>query len=194
MIPSAPTGRAVYLASIGPFPTELIAELATVIEGRHDLDVQVLAPSTLEARAFDADRDQYVSEDLIEGLIRAYPKQPTEDGSVVIGLLAEDVHIRSREDWSWAFGMRHKAGYAVVSTARMGSLSEPVDPIVVSRLRKMVLRNIGVLYYGLPLNDDPLSVLYADVLSVADLDRMGELLCGSSCPGIAWGPAWPPGS
>jgi len=42
------------------------------------------------------------------------------------------------------------------------------------RLRKMVTKNIGVLYYELPTTDDPRSVMYDGINSVEDLDNMCE--------------------
>jgi predicted Zn-dependent protease len=181
-IPHSPTGNGVYLAGLGGFPVDIVAELADVVGAKFDIDVQVLPPSPLDWSAFDAMRDQYVAEDLVDALQVIYPKVVEDkEGSAVIGLLIEDVYIRDRPDWNWAFGVRDE-GFAVVSSARMGSLDNPIAPIVASRLRKMVLRDVGVLYFGLPLNDDPSSVLYQDVLSVDDLDRMSEELCGSSCP------------
>jgi hypothetical protein len=41
-----------------------------------------------------------------------------------------------------------------------------------ARLRKMVAKNIGVLYLRLPLNSNPRSLLYDRVLGPDDLDRM----------------------
>ncbi len=43
-----------------------------------------------------------------------------------------------------------------------------------TRLRKMVTRDIGLLYFGLPLSTEPRSVLYNNILSVDDLDGMGQ--------------------
>jgi predicted Zn-dependent protease len=175
----------VYLVSIGGVPEAILEYVAEYVHSKHGLDVRLLPPSPPHESAFDAERDQYITEVLLDGLQQQYPKSEPGDGSVVIGVLTDDVYILDRTDWAWAFGMRGDGGYAVVSTARMGSLDEPIDPIVLSRLRKMVLRNIGVLYFGLPLNDDPLSVLYRDVLGVDDLDRMGEEFCGTRCPSRA---------
>lgn len=50
------------------------------------------------------------------------------------------------------------------------------DELTFERARKMVTRYIGLLYYGLPLSDDPESLLYDNVLGPADLDRMEEPL------------------
>jgi hypothetical protein len=38
----------------------------------------------------------------------------------------------------------------------------------------MVTKNIGLLYFGLPVSGDPHSVLYGNVGGIDDLDRMGE--------------------
>jgi hypothetical protein len=43
-----------------------------------------------------------------------------------------------------------------------------------TRLRKMVTKNVGVLYFHLPQSDDPRSVLYRNVGGIRDLDYMGE--------------------
>ena len=185
VIPDDSGDPVVYLAPLGEFPEEVLTDLADYVTAKYQIDVELLLPSSPDSSAFDAERDQYVTEALLDGLARTYRKADPGDGSVVIGVLADDVYILDRTDWAWAFGMRGDDGYAVFSTARMGSLAEPIEPIVMSRIRKMVLRDIGVLYYGLPLNDDPLSVLYRDVLGVDDLDRMGEDFCGSECPSRA---------
>jgi hypothetical protein len=42
------------------------------------------------------------------------------------------------------------------------------------RIRKMVTKNIGILYYGLGVSDDPRSVLYRDILGPDDLDYASE--------------------
>jgi hypothetical protein len=65
--------------------------------------------------------------------------------------------------------------YAVVSNARM-NLGGPMisEERVKSRLRKMVTKNIGILYYRLPQSNDLRSVLYKNVGGISELDYMGE--------------------
>ena len=38
----------------------------------------------------------------------------------------------------------------------------------------MVTQNVGVLFFGFPLSDDPRSVLYGDIGGLQELDRMTE--------------------
>ena len=42
------------------------------------------------------------------------------------------------------------------------------------RIQKMITKNLGILYYGLPQSDDPGSVLYKSILGPDDLDRASE--------------------
>ena len=42
------------------------------------------------------------------------------------------------------------------------------------RLRKMVTKDIGILYYGLPQSSNPHSVLYNRILGIEELDAVGE--------------------
>jgi hypothetical protein len=87
----------------------------------------------------------------------------------------EDLYIRGRLDWAWAFGLRDAGRLAVVSTARMLSGTELFpERYIGARLRKMVTKNIGLLYFGLAQSDDPTSVLYGNILGLPDLDAMGE--------------------
>lgn len=48
------------------------------------------------------------------------------------------------------------------------------NSLLLTRLKKMTSKNLGTIYYNLPQSKDPQSVLYSPVLSLDDLDRMGE--------------------
>jgi hypothetical protein len=59
-----------------------------------------------------------------------------------------------------------------MNPANLGAAAN--DVLTEARLRKMVLKNIGVLFYLYPENYDPKSVLYDDVDGVDAIDKMGE--------------------
>lgn len=42
------------------------------------------------------------------------------------------------------------------------------------RLRKAVTKDLGILYYGLPLSKNPTSVLYDRIMGIDDLDAVAE--------------------
>jgi hypothetical protein len=115
-----------------------------------------------------------VAADDVIGLLPSIYPEATDPSSVVIGVLPADMYVRGIPEWRWAFGNRADGHLAVVSTARMQATGLFGASIAGSRLRKMVTRDIGVLYFGPPLSDDPHSVMYREILSVPDLDRLGE--------------------
>ncbi len=65
----------------------------------------------------------------------------------------------------------------MVSSTRMDPVNfrQPPDPALLhTRLRKMISKNIGIMHYRLPQSTDRNSVLYGPILSLADLDSIGE--------------------
>jgi predicted Zn-dependent protease len=170
----APAGRRVFLAPLGDFPAETARALVDHYRQKYGLEVTVLDPATIDPRAMDAGRDQLVAEDLIESMRSSYPAVATDTNAVLIGLVSDDLYIRDRPDWEWAFGLRLEDRFGVVSTARMRGAFAFSDRIEMVRLRKMVTRDIGLMYYGLPISDNPRSVLFRDLDGVGDLDSLSE--------------------
>ena len=51
----------------------------------------------------------------------------------------------------------------------------PADDVrLTARLRKMVGKNIGIMYFGLEMSSDPLSMLYANIGGPQELDAMSD--------------------
>ena len=170
-VPSPPVDRAVYLAPIGDFPREEADTLVAHYLEKFDLTIEVLPSIPVPDDAMDAGRGQLIAERLIEAI--AATDVATEDpNAVVIGLTNVDMYIAAR-DWNYAYGLRSRGTFAVVSSARMsdGFADEARQR---QRLRKMVTKNVGILYYGLAVSDDPRSVLYRDILGPQDLDYASE--------------------
>jgi predicted Zn-dependent protease len=175
LVPRAPAGRSVYIAPLDDFSIDTADALTAYYRDRYSIRVTLLPAAPVDPAAVDRQRHQLVGEDVIASMERAYPDVVRDPGAVLIGLVDEDLYIRGRTDWEWAFGVRGEDRYAVVSTARMASALGSFGGLEeFTRLRKMVTRDIGVLYYGLPLNDDPDSVLYRDVSGLDDLDNMSD--------------------
>lgn len=173
ILPVRPPGRSVYLAPLGGISVAELRDLADFYAVRYDLDVGILPPAPVPTGLEDPARRQVAAEDVIGLLPSIYP-EATDPSNVVIGVLPTDMYVRGIPEWRWAFGNRAEGHLAVVSTARMHARGLFGASIAASRLRKMVTRDIGVLYFGLPLSDDPRSVLYNEILGVPDLDRLGE--------------------
>jgi predicted Zn-dependent protease len=172
--PFAVEAPGVYLVPIGRFESVSVTKLAGELERRHEVPMRTLRAIPLRRSTVDDDRDQLVSERLIELLRRQYPVH--HPSAVVIGLTQFDMYIR-QVSWNYAFSFRAEPSYAVVSSARMDPVNygdSPDQELLQARLRKMVAKNIGVLYLDLPLSSNPRSLLYDRILSPDDLDRMTE--------------------
>ena len=131
--------------------------------------IGVLPSLVLPRKAYDTARRQVVAERVLDAVSATY-RQAADRRSVVIALVDRDMYIAD-STWQFAYGLRSKGHLAVVSTAHLddGLLGDKTQ-----RLRKMVTKDIGIIYFGLPQSDDPRSVLYKDVLGPKDLDRMSE--------------------
>jgi predicted Zn-dependent protease len=173
-IPRAPADRRLFLASLGGFSTDTLQTLTQYYRDKYGLQITMLEPATIDPSARDESRGQLVAEDLIDSMRGSYPEVAADGGAVIIGVVSEDLYIRDRPDWEWAFGLRTQGRFGVVSTARMRLGFGVSDELVMSRLRKMVTRDIGRMYFRLPASADPRSVLFGEIDGLDDLDQIGE--------------------
>jgi predicted Zn-dependent protease len=117
-----------------------------------------------------------IAEDVIELIKLRYPKLAQDPTAILIGLTEKDMYVREKT-WQYAFSYRVDSRFAVVSSARMYpvNLGQPASvELLNSRVRKMLMKNIGILYYRMPTNNDPKSVLYNDIDGPEALDNVGE--------------------
>ena len=166
----------IYFLPFGDFSDTSISELAQHYRQKYNLRVLVLPRTPLEDRTIDRNRHQLIAEELIETMKPKYQHLVTNSKAVIIGLTSDDIYIR-QYTWRYAFTFRKDAKYAVVSCARMDPVNfgkESNDELLRSRLRKMITKNIGLLYYGLSQNNNPGSVLYGQIGGVEELDAVGE--------------------
>ena len=166
-----------YLVPLGDFPAELAHDLASFYRKKYKLTVETLPNVPLSQAAMNPKRRQLMAEAAIEILKEAHPDLKNDPKALVIGLTNRDMYI-AKYDWQFSFSWRDGEKYAVVSSGRMGRpqgwRQKITMDLVLSRLRKMVTKNIGLLYYDLQQSDNPRSVLYRKVGGLKDLDYMGE--------------------
>ena len=164
----------IYFVPLGDFSTATAEDLAKYYINKYGIAIETLPGVPLDTAAIDTDRHQLVAEAAVDGMKRANPNLVNDPAAILIGLTRADMYI-AQYDWQFTFSWRQERKYAVVSDARM-SLGAKVVPAekVASRLRKMVTKNIGVLYFHLPQSNDPRSVLYKSVGGISELDLMGE--------------------
>jgi predicted Zn-dependent protease len=168
-----------FVIAIGSARPELVESVAADLQARLRLPVGLLPQLELDPRAYDARRSQVIGERLIDAIKYRNPALTSNPKARVIGITAFDMYMDSmRAQWKFAFAVRSPdRRVAVISHARMdpaalGGTSD--DELLRSRLRKMVLKNVGIIYYGLRGSDNPRSLMFSNVLGVDDLDRMTE--------------------
>ena len=165
-----------YFVPLGNFPAASLTRFANSMKQKPGIEVIVTQPVAFALTTVDKRRQQVIAEEAINLMKARYPEFASDPNAIVIGLTNEDLFIRQEDD-QYAFCYRMRGRFAVVSSARMDPANlggAANDLLTESRMRKMLLKNIGILYYHLPVNHDPKSVLYEDVEEVADLDKMGE--------------------
>ena len=165
-----------YFVPLGNFSTASLTKLAGFSKQKTGVEVIVTQPVPFALTTVDKRRQQVIAEEAIDLMRVRYPELASDPNAIVIGVTDEDLFAR-KKDWQYAFYYRMQGRFAVVSSARVNPVNSggaANDLLTESRMHKMLLNNIGILYYRLPFNHDPKSVLYDDVHEVADLDKMGE--------------------
>lgn len=165
-----------YFVPLNNYSAAEVTKLVNFCKQKIGVEPIVMDKVPFALTTVDKKRQQVIAEEAVELMKMKYRDLVSDPNAVVIGFTDEDMYIRKR-NWQWAFGYWTQQRFAVVSSARMNpaNLGAPAnDALTEARLRKMVLKNIGVLFYLYPTNYDPKSVLYDEVHGVEDIDNMGD--------------------
>lgn len=189
-----------YFVPLSDFPPGLLGELVGHFEKKYGLAIETTSPLPLDPSVIDLVRRQVIAEEIIDFMKRSRHDLADDPEAILIGFTVHDMYIRGRPDWRWAFSLRRADRVAITSTARMDpkvfpyysgprllkmikailehrygiTLREPDSMVLQRRLRKMVSKTVGIMYFGLPQSDDRRSVMYGPILGAVDLDGMGE--------------------
>ena len=137
-----------YFVGIGKLSRLDVNALAREYADRYTLDITVLPPLTYDARSQWA-------EEMIRVLKAGLPQLVADPQAVILAVTEIDM------DWySW----RDDGRFAVVSTAGLTSV----------QFRKQLSKNLGLLWFELPMSADSRSVLYDAVGGRVDLDLMSD--------------------
>jgi predicted Zn-dependent protease len=170
--------KQLYFVPIGQAPMNEVQDFIVHYRTKFGIESRVLQTIKLDASDFDPSRSQLVAENAIETMLQAYPEYAKDRNAVLIGITSLDMYPKAEPDWAYCYGWRVEYKHAaIVSTSRMiyhFPDEVPSEASLQKRLRKAVTKYVGILYFGKPANDNPRSVLYDDVKSIEDLDRMSE--------------------
>jgi len=172
-------GRRICFVPLGRVNPRYVFQLVDYYAAEYELEIGLLTPSSIPEEAIDPGRNQVDGPSLADYMERLFPADAVDPDVVLIGLTPMDIYDRESH-YRFLFGSRgtFEDPRGVVSTYRMqlGAAAPPDGDEVISWTRKLVTKYIGLLYYGLEESGDPKSPLYDHILSLSDLDRMGEPL------------------
>jgi len=165
----------IYLVPIGGFPPVALDYLRDCYARRFGLDLRVLPPIPIDPSAANDQRQQLIAEPLIAELNRRYANLASRPDVVLIGFVMPDMYGLDEPSWKFEFGQTSGRS-GVISTARfiIGYGQRADGNLIITRIRKMTGRYLGRLYYGLPANSNPTSLMYSELLGLEELDAMSE--------------------
>jgi predicted Zn-dependent protease len=168
---------ALYLLPLGSEAEEDTIGLASYLHDALGLMAEALPAVDLDRRHWNEAPLQWNAEGLVRQVQANQARIGGRPNAVVVGVTKSDMYPPDT-DWRFVFAWRSPGIglFGVISTARLSLPTEaqpiPTEEVRLSRLRKILLRQVGILYYRLPLGNDPRSVLLKDVLGVGELDTM----------------------
>jgi predicted Zn-dependent protease len=146
----------------------ILAQLKDYYKQKYDLAIEVEPELKTDfSKTYDVRTGKHTAEVLVAALKEEYPDRGND---VYIGFIPQDMYIEGQKS-RFAYNFIDD-GYGVVSDARLAVFAD--ENVQKARLRKLVSRTIGTLYYNLPASEDSRSVLYKDLRGPDDLDRMSE--------------------
>jgi YD repeat-containing protein len=129
----------------------------------------------------DTKRHQLDAEKCLDYVRKKHPDLWADPSSILIVVTSRDMFIRSL-GWNYAENYREDSRYAIVSSVRLepGAFLNKWNPEwLVSRRKKMLTKNIAILYFDLPMSSDYTSLLSGGVLSGSEVDFMTGSIIGA---------------
>ena len=164
----------IVFVPIGNFPETAMYKVAGYYRDTLGIEITVTRTVPFEEPMIDRGRNQLVGEQLIDQMKRYLPVYAGNPRIMMIGFTRGDMYVQHK-DWLFAFAHREDGRFAAISTARMDpeNFGLPADDrVLISRLMKMTLKQIGLYFYELPQREETTSVLFSPILGVDDLDAV----------------------
>ncbi len=176
------SGR-IYLIQVGPhtYPYSL-NDLAHWLHTKYALDVEVLPAAPAYPSAWNAERGQYIAENLTEALKQDHPDIAADPNAYLIGFTDADMYT-TQYAWRSTFTLRDEDRAAVISLDDMEDTPSlnSTEAIAAAkrnfqaRVRRILLKDVATMYWHLPMNRDPTSLLH----NTLDTDLPTEDIYGS---------------
>jgi YD repeat-containing protein len=157
----------IYLVQMGPHPAAYgLEDLAEWLRSKYGHRVQVLPPMQLDKSAWDPGRRQYVAELLFEQIKREHSELAADPNAYLFGFTDASM-CNVSNSWASTFTQRDFQRVAVISShgmqdywwQRLFAAAKVSNEHLQARVRRILLKDVAILYWHLPLNNDPTSVL-----------------------------------
>ena len=160
------TGR-IYLVQMGnhkdPYSLD---DFAKWLHTKYALDVAVLPPVKIDSSAWNDKRKQYEAQALYAQMKHDFPDLAADPDAYLIGFTDADMYS-IHQYWQSSFTQRDSERAAVISSDGMQDtrlerlyLHASADSHFHARLRRILLKDVALIYWHLPLSDDPTSLLH----------------------------------
>ncbi len=158
----------IYLVQLTPHKAAYSADdLAQWLHTRYGLDARTLPPEPLPESAWNGWRRQYGAELLYAEIKRTHPALAANQNAYLIGLTDADLYSVMNY-WSSTFTQRDGERAAIISSAELAdsprwwglARNNAADAHLGARLRRVLLKDVALLYWHLPVNNDPTSLLH----------------------------------
>lgn len=166
-------GTSVYFLPIGKIQEPKIDYLKIYYKKKFKLDIKILPSLPLDPIAYNSLRKQYSAEKMLQYGEKAYPKISKNPASYLFILTDVDIYTFN-EDWRFALCVRNAKTLrsCIISFARLKTGYDRKK--LNSRAVKLINKNLGILYWKLPVSNDPKSPMFTPIMGTGDLDRMSE--------------------
>lgn len=164
----------IYFVPVGTFPDTITQDLIHHYDQTLSLRIRPLPVLPVTDDMMDPVRKQLIGEEVIRKMKERWPDLATNPNVRLLGMTGDDMFIRSKQ-WYFAFALREEGRFALVSKHRMDPTFFrllPNDDVMITRLRKMLTKQIGLQYYGLPDRQEKTSVLFSPIMGLDDLDAI----------------------
>ena len=166
----------IYLVPMEGISPAHATSLANTIETRHKLRTKATTTMGKQPSMFDAERRQYVANEIAKDAYHAVQKLQAPDERPFI-LVLTPYDINAREFQLRFLFAAHLQGISVISTARIDPVNYGLtrdDALRDARLVKLINKAVGQQVHGYPISSDRRSVMYGPIMSVDDLDAIGS--------------------
>ncbi|MGB6191292.1 MAG: hypothetical protein WBF42_02405, partial [Terracidiphilus sp.] len=158
----------IYLVQMGGHADQYsLDDFAQWLRATYKLDVKVLAPMEIDKSAWNPQRGQWTAELLAAQIRRDHPELAADPSAYLIGFIDSDMYS-TQYMWRSPFTWRDSERVAMISANGMedslvearGKSAQAVQEDYHARLRRILLKDVAIVYWHLPVNDDATSLLH----------------------------------